>query len=150
VSLVGAYLATLSGAGGSGGTVVVISDATVYDANSGSAQASYSLTLAGEIFAITTLDGFISIGDWISPTSAAPGSYEARADIVFGSVSGSATGSWLALTSTRTWTVARSSPGRSESRITVQIRLSGTVITTATIDLSVQVEFDYGGGGVIP
>jgi hypothetical protein len=46
--------------------------------------------------------------------------------------------------------VARSSPGRSESRITVQIRLSGTVITTATIDLSVQVEFDYGGGGVIP
>lgn len=150
MSLVGAYLATLSGAGGSGGTVVVLANASVDDANSGSAEASYSLTTAGDVFGTSTLNGAVDIGDWISPNSAAPGSYEARADVVSGSVTGSATGSWLALTTTRTWTLARSTPGVSAARLTVSIRLGVTTLTSATIDLSVQVEPDYGGGGEIP
>jgi hypothetical protein len=150
MSLIGAYLATLSGAGGGGGTVVVLADASVDDANSGSAEASYSLTTTGDVFATTTLNGAIDIGDWISPNSAAPGSYEARADVVSGSVTGSATGSWLALTTTRTWTLALSSPGISSARLTVSIRLSGTTLTSATIDLAAQVEPDFGGGGEIP
>ena len=150
MSLIGAYLATLSGAGGSGSTIVALANTSVDDANSGSAEASYSLTTAGDVFGTTTLNGAIDIGDWISPNSAAPGSYEARADVVFGSVTGSATGSWLALTTTRTWTLARSTAGASAARLTVSIRLGGTTLTSATIDLSVQVEVDYGGGGVIP
>ena len=141
----GAYLATLAGAGGSGSTVVVLADASVDDTNSGSAEASYSLTTTGNVFATTTLNGAINIGDWISPTSAAPGSYEARADVVFGSVTGSATGSWLALTTTRTWTLARATPGGSAARLTVSIRLSSTTLTSATVDLTAQVEFDEGG-----
>lgn len=150
MSLVGAYLATLSGAGGSGSTIVVLANAAVDDTNSGSAEASYSLTNAGDVFGTTTLNGAVDIGDWISPKSAAPGSYEARADVVFGSVTGAATGSWLALTSTRTWTLSSSSPGFASARLTVSIRLSGTTLTTATVDLSTQVEFDFGGGGIIP
>lgn len=150
MSLVGAYLATLSGAGGSGSTIVVLANAAVDDTNSGSAEASYSLTNAGDVFGTTTLNGAVDIGDWISPKSAAPGSYEARADVVFGSVTGAATGSWLALTSTRTWTLSSLSPGFASARLTVSIRLSGTTLTTATVDLTTQVEFDFGGGGIIP
>jgi hypothetical protein len=145
VSLVGAYLATLAGAGGSGGTVVVLNNTSVDDTNSGSAEASYSLTTTGNVVGTTTLNGAINIGDWISPNSAAPGSYEARADVVFGSVSGSATGSWLVLTTTRTWTLARATPGGSAARLTVSIRLGGTTLTSATVDLTAQVEFDEGG-----
>ena len=150
MSLVGAYLATLSGAGGSGSTIVVLANAAVDDTNSGSAEASYSLTNAGDVFGTTTLNGAVDIGDWISPKSAAPGSYEARADVVFGSVTGAATGSWLALTTTRTWTLSSSSPGFASARLTVSIRLGGTTLTTATVDLTTQVEFDFGGGGIIP
>jgi hypothetical protein len=67
VSLVGAYLATLSGAGGSGSTVVALADNSVVDFNSGSAEASYRLTSAGDVMAITTLIGDIDRGDWVSP-----------------------------------------------------------------------------------
>jgi hypothetical protein len=139
------YFSTLQGAGGSGSTVVALVNTLVSDTNSGSAEASYSLTTTGEVVGTTTLNGAIDIGDWISPNSAAPGSYEARADVVFGSVSGSATGSWLALTTTRTWTLARVTPGGSAARLTVSIRLSGTTLTSATVNLTAQVEFDEGG-----
>jgi hypothetical protein len=150
VSLVGAYLATLSGAGGSGSTIVALADTYVSDYNSGSAEASYSLTSGGDVFATTTLDGAIDIGDWISPKSAAPGSYEVQADVIYGSVTGSATGSWLALTSTRTWTLSLVGSGFEGAALTVSIRLSGTVIATATVSLEVFVDFGGGGGGVIP
>ena len=148
MSLIGAYLATLSGAGGSGGTIVALADAFVVDFNSGSAEASYSLTSGGDVIGFTTLNGDTDIGDWISPTSAAPGSYEARADVVFGSVTGSATGSWLALTTTRAWTLSLVGSGSEAAALTVSIRLGGTVITTATINLEVYV--DFGSGGIIP
>jgi hypothetical protein len=148
VSLIGAYLATLSGAGGSGSTIVALADAFVVDFNSGSAEAAYQLTSTGDVIGFTTLNGDTDIGDWISPTSAAPGSYEALATVVFGSVSGSATGSWLALTTTRAWTLTLTGAGSTAAQLTVSIRLGGTVITTATIDLEAYV--DFGSGGIIP
>lgn len=150
MSLIGEYLSTLSGAGGGASTIVVLSDASVSDNNSGSASASYTLTSTGDVFSTDSINGALDIGDWISPKSGAPGSYEVRADVVFGTVTGSATGSWLALTTSRTWTLEAFSPGFDAARLTVSIRLGGTTLTTATIDLTVQVEFDYGGGGAIP
>jgi hypothetical protein len=146
--LVGAYLATLSGAGGSGSTIVALADAFVFDFNSGSAEATYKLTSTGDVIGFTTLNGDTDIGDWVSPKSAAPGSYEAKADVVFGSVTGSATGSWLALTSDRTWTLSLVGSGSEAAGLTVSIRLGGTVIATASVNLEVYV--DFGGGGIIP
>lgn len=145
MSLLFEYLATLTGAGGGASEIVALADATVQDSNSGSASASYSLTLGGDVQAITTLDGTLDLGDWVSPKSAAPGSYEARADVVFGSVTGASTGAWLALTSTRTWTLANTDPGFDGARLTVSIRLGGTTLTTATIDLQTQVAFGESG-----
>jgi hypothetical protein len=148
VSLIGAYLATLSGAGGSGSTIVALADAFVVDFNSGSAEATYKLTSTGDVIGFTTLNGDTDIGDWVSPKSAAPGTYEAKADVVFGSVTGSATGSWLALTSDRAWTLSLVGAGSEAAGLTISIRLGGTVIATASVNLEVYV--DFGGGGVIP
>lgn len=145
MSLLFEYLATLGGAGGGGSTTVVLADNAVMDINSGTAEASYSLTSAGDVIATDTLNGPTDIGDWISPKSGAPGSYECRADVVFGSVTGDSTGAWLALTSTRVWTLSRSTPGFQAARITVSIRLGGTTLTTATIDLTVQVSVAESG-----
>lgn len=144
MSLLFEYLATLAGAGGGGSEIVALADYSVEDNNSGSAEAAYSLTSTGDVIATTTLNGPIDVADWVSPKSAAPGSYECRADVVFGSVTGT-TGSWLALTSTRTWSLAKSDPGFGAARLTVSIRLGGTTLTTATIDLTVQVSIAESG-----
>jgi hypothetical protein len=139
VSLFGEYLSTLSGAGGGASTIVVLANANVSDNNSGVAESSYTLTSSGDVLTETTLNGVLDIGDWINPKSSAPGSYEVRADVVFGSVTGSATGTWLALTSIRSWILQNVNPGTLSARLTVSIRLSGTVLTTATVNLSARV-----------
>jgi hypothetical protein len=138
MSLLQAFFATLGGAGTSGGSGgVLLSDRFVQDSNGGTASVSYRLTNTGDIEWLSSIFGTQDIGDWISPKSGAPGSYEVRADLAPGSMalSSGTVGSWLALTSSRTWTVERSFVGVSESTIDVQIRLGGTVLTTARITL---------------
>lgn len=136
MSLLQAYVATLSGAGATGGAGgILLSDTTVFDTNGFLALAGYQLTSAGDIRQQTSSFGFQDIGDWANPKALAPGSYEVRATVESGSVSSGTTGSWLALTSTRTWTVERTSTGVSEATILVEIRLSTTVLTAARIAL---------------
>lgn len=139
MSLFGEYLSTLSGAGGGASTIVVLANASVQDFNSGSAEAIYTLTSTGDVQDYTSLNGTVDIGDWINPKSSAPGSYEVRADVVFGTVTGASTGTWLALTSSRSWVLDNVTPGVVSARLTVSIRLSGTVLTTATVSLSARV-----------
>jgi hypothetical protein len=137
VSLLAAYLSTLGGAGGGGGTVVTLADQSIFDGNSGGASAGYNLLSTGGILSETSFLGPLPIGEWISPTSAAPGAYEVRADVVVGSVSGT-TGSWLALTSNRQWSVGLGAPGYASAIIDVSIRLGGTTLTTARIQLTAE------------
>ena len=137
MSLIQAYAATLGGAGTAGGGGVILSDRTVQDSNGGSASVSYRLTSTGDIEWISSMFGTQDIGDWISPKSGAPGLYEVRADLALGSgaLTSGTLGSWLALTSSRTWTLERGFVGVSEAQIIVQIRLGGTVLTSALISL---------------
>jgi hypothetical protein len=134
-----AYLATLSGAGGSGGAVVALADQYVSSFDSGASAATYALQSTSAIIATTSLIGPITVGNWVSPTGAAPGAYECRADVNLGSVSGSATGAWLALTSSRSWSVVRSSPGSTDAELTVSIRLGGVTLATCTVYLQAEV-----------
>tara|TARA_R110002060_G_scaffold66407_1_gene75228 strand:- start:255 stop:821 length:567 start_codon:yes stop_codon:yes gene_type:complete len=77
------------------------------------------------------------IGNWIDPKSAAPGSYQIRATLNSGtSPSGSAVGSWMALTSTRSW-ILSSSAGQSKTcNLTIQIRVGGVIQDSATVVLT--------------
>jgi hypothetical protein len=117
--------------------LVTIADENIasFRVASGTAVSTYTLSSTGDINQTkntTTTD----IGDWITPKSAAS-NYECFATLSSGSLSSGTTGSWLALTSSRSWTRNQSTNGTSTAVIVVQIRKIGTttVLDSATITL---------------
>lgn len=75
-------------------------------------------------------------GNWITPTSLAPGSYEIRATINTGTLTGgSATGTWLALTTSRSWYVDRATIGTKACGLTIEIRLGSVTVYSETVTL---------------
>lgn len=119
---------------GTPGTVTLDATYAPTAAGSGVQSASFSLESDGDI-AINGSD----VGDWLSPKSAAPSLYEVRATVVSGSVSSGTTGSWLALTSTRTWTRLDSDNNGSaqECVLTIEVRYNGgAVLDSSTVTLT--------------
>lgn len=117
---------------------VLVNDATYSIENS---LCSFTLNSDGTISIAADETQPSGLGDsrWIEPTSSAPGLYEAQATVVSGSGTGT-TGSWLALTTNRTWSVFRSpraGSGTDQFIIDIEIRLNGgSTLTTGRIDLS--------------
>jgi hypothetical protein len=74
--------------------------------------------------------------DWIRPAALASGSYEARATVNSGALSGGTTGSWLALSSDREWYCEQLITGTKTANITIEIRISGSVLTSGVYDLT--------------
>jgi hypothetical protein len=124
--------------------VVNITAKTVQDIGANNpASAGYRLTNAGTVFLIPagTPTG---VGAWITP-QIGMGDYEARATVSggngLGTLTGSATATWLNLGTTRTWTLSSGTSGLfCESVLTVEIRdvATSTVLTSATITLQVE------------
>lgn len=136
MSLLLGYLATLGGVGGGGGgAVVALASRGCVDTNGGLASATYRLSSSGDVFIISTRFGIQDVGDWISPKSSAPGLYEVRADLASGSgpLTSGTLGSWVALSTSPSWTLTTSGIGISEATVDFQIRLGGTVLTSAQI-----------------
>lgn len=102
---------------------------------SGTAVAAYILKSSGDINS-TVNTSTTDIGDWVTPKSAA-GNYECKATVTSGSLTSGTTGSWLALTSDRSWTCQRSTIGTRDATLSIEIRKTGTttVLDTATITL---------------
>lgn len=124
----------------SSGAIITIADYSVYDLSSGGASATYELNLNGIAYDKTNSGGTVTIGNWATPTSVAA-NYEVYATLVSGVLSVGTTGSWLALSSTRSWSRNRSAlSGISIAQITVDIRLIGTttVLDSATITLTAE------------
>lgn len=124
-------------------TRVSIADINVTDTNSGAAQATYALENDGDIITTTNFGGAVDAGDWVVPKSAAGAAYEVRATIVSGTVDSgsSATGSWLALSTTRSWNVQRATTGTKAVSLTIEIRLTatGVVLDSAAVLLTADV-----------
>jgi len=83
-------------------------------------------------------------GNWISPVSAAGNAYEIRMTVNSGSTpTGSATASWLALGTTRTWSLSQAVVGTTTANVTVEIRKAstGTVLSSGggAFNMSAQV-----------
>ena len=110
------------------------------------ALASISFESDGDIITVGDL-GTVDEGDWINPKASAPGSYEIRATLVSGDTPSGTLGSWLALTSNRTWTNNKPGglPGVRSCQLTIEIRLGSTVLDTTTVNLYAEV-YDDGGG----
>lgn len=128
-----------------GTTAVVVSvpDDAIYAFRLGSsvtATASFALnnngTRSQTVNTTTT-----TIGDWVTPTNQAA-NYEVFATLSSGALTSGTTGSWLALTSTRSWTVSRSPAGISEAVVVLQVRKIGTttVLASGTITLTAERE----------
>lgn len=133
------------GAGGSSDLVDVTSQTlsdTQFDPDD--ATVSYELRSTGDEYTYTaTGDPGTDVGDWVTPKANA-GLYEARLTVNSGTTpSGALTATWLALTSTRTWTLARTSTGTVTCNCTIEVRLasdgvvkdSATIIMTATVSV---------------
>jgi hypothetical protein len=126
-------------AGTIGGARVSITNQGVSDVQPtpGTAFAGYRLTTTGKVQ--TSAGSYADVEDWITPTSAASGAYEVKATLNSGALTTGTTGSWLALSSTREWTV-ETSIGVVDANLTIEIRRGSTVLDSATVTLSAQVE----------
>ena len=109
------------------------------------AFAGYELQDDGDIFRNLGIGGGASntdIGDWITP-KINMAAYECRATLNSGtSPAGSAVGSWLALSSGRSWNLTRTSLGTVTCNLTIEIRRAsdGTVLDSCTVILTATVD----------
>lgn len=127
---------------GGGTTVTLAASYSVFATNNtpNNALASISFESDGDIVTVGD-SGTVDEGDWINPKASAPGSYEIRATLVSGDTPAGTLGSWLALSTTRTWTNNKlgAAPGVRECQLTIEIRLGATVLDTTTVDLYAEV-----------
>lgn len=128
---------------GTSNVVISLTNQTILDFTGGARSAStgYRLTSGGQADGLVNV-AWSNLGQWCTPTSAAS-NYEVLATVVTGSLSSGTTGSWLALSSTQTWTRTASVGTSQLCSFTVQIRKIGTstVLGSATIDLEADATF---------
>jgi len=96
------------------------------------ATASYSLTSAG----VRTASG-LSNANWINPAMGM-GDFEVLATVQSGTLSSGPTGSYLPLSTTRTWTRQRSGVGRSACIIRIQVRRISDAAQVADVTITLQ------------
>lgn len=94
-----------------------------------SALARLDFESDGDIVAITSV-GSADQGDWITPKSAAPGLYEIMAHQDSGDPVTGTLDTWLALTSSRSWSLEQLVAGSATAALTISIRLGGAVLST--------------------
>ncbi len=123
MSLISAVASTL----GRGAQVGFITGAvTDLQISPGSAAAEVTFTNTGTYTGTGNIQGFS--GNWITPTSAAGSAYDIRMTVNTGSTpTGSATGIWLSLGATRSWSITQSGIGTTASNVTVEIRNASTL-----------------------
>lgn len=127
---------------GTSNTLISITNQTITGSATSSAGAWYYLTSGGQVQGSIIFGGTspFFIENWVTPTSAAS-NYEALVTVISGSLTGGTTGSYVALSSTRSWYVQQVGNGTNTCIFTVQIRRVGTVtvLDTATITVTADV-----------
>ena len=129
-------MAFLRGGRGNSGVVVAAPADTFTDTEVHPVSASAYVDLSS-LGAISTHNG--AYGLWLSGSTTGS-DYECRATIVSGTLSSGTTGSWLALSSDRRWTVTRVAPGDKTCILTIEIGLVGTSTTLSTGEVTLTAE----------
>lgn len=86
----------------------------------GTAGVTLAINSNGTLVVTGTNAGTLDSYNWITPTTGST-SYYVRATLIGGSFSSGTTGTWLALTSNRTWTVTQSGAGTKTANATFEI-----------------------------
>ena len=133
-----ALMATLASTAEEPGATVTINNGTVSNFQvGGSSTASITFNSNGTVSSVGNAGTYTT--DWIDPTSAAPDDYEIRATISSGTMTSGTFGSWLALTSNRTWSKTQFNVGNSSAQVLFEIRKgSGSVLDSGTITFNVE------------
>jgi len=121
--------------GGIQSSVIVAQAATVSETSTSVVDVSVTFSSAGDQF--TTINGSNTIlGDWVTPKSTA-NIWEMRTTLDSGDTpNGSVLGTWLPLTTSRTWGLTRSEVGESNSVLTFEFRQVGGSSAEYTINLN--------------
>lgn len=130
----------ISSAVGLGVRVDISAGGGAADTEVGAALAKSEFQSDGDIHSINTI-GSVDEGDWISPKSAAPGAYEIMAHQDSGDaldVTSDALDTWLALSSTRQWSISTIASGLKTASLTVSIRLGTQVLSSGVFALSAE------------
>lgn len=106
------------------------------DFSGGTATASVTFRSDGYV----TNQNAVDLGDWITPQGFAPGDYEIRATPNPDTPDAGTMNTWLALTSSRTWSETQSGVGTSAKTFQIEIRLGTTVRFTGNVTLTANVE----------
>ena len=130
----------LAAFGAMGGDKISLSGVSVSSVGAGTQTATYTLESDGDVMSATTDGGSVDQGDWISPKASAPSDYEVQATLNAGTLTSGTTGSWLALSSNRSWTLGRVTVGvATQVTLTIEIRKgSGAVLASATVTLDAE------------
>lgn len=107
----------------------------------GTAGVTLAINSNGSLTATGDNVGPLDSYDWITPTAGST-TYFVRATLIGGSFSTGTTGTWLALTSNRTWSVSQSGAGTQTANATFEIASDsgGTnVVASANIILTADV-----------
>lgn len=107
-----------------------------------------ALTTNGNVDEILTV-GTSTRSTWINTSSVNGSVYEVYANVNSGSVSGSATGTWLALSTQRSWEVS-SYLSISQAQLTLYIRPTGASANSSQTVVYLSAESVSSGGGGFP
>jgi hypothetical protein len=98
------------------------------------ASCTLAFELDGDIQITRNFSGSSDIGDWMSPKLQDPASnYELRVDPTSGTFSSGTTGAWLLLSSTRSYSVARTTGGTKSCTATYQIRRASDQVVLSSV-----------------
>lgn len=140
----GAILSLIGAGGGASAVTISLSAQYIYAFNSfGTATAAYQLKSDGTANYSQNGGGYIFLENWCVPGAQAT-NYECYVTVVAGSLSGgsAATGTWLALSSSRVWQVSQPTLGINDAIINIGIRRVGTSTILASADITLQAEYN--------
>jgi hypothetical protein len=154
MSLLAAYLATLTSAPSVALEPFYSVQDYIFNSSSGSASAGFGLINDGSIRAFTSRFGDQNIGSWIIPNSVAPGSYQARISGLSGDALDAGPHSpnvWINLSLAPIWYLTQNATGDKSCRFTIEVRLGTTVLTSSSILLEAVVDqLRFGGDDLQP
>lgn len=105
------------------------------NASAGSSTASFTMNSNGTYSSVGNLSSVS--GTWQTGTGTGS-SYDVRVTLITGTFSSGTTGTWVSLSTTRSWSCVQSSPGFKYTNATLEIRDASTLAVLATSDLTVQ------------
>jgi hypothetical protein len=123
-------------------TGATIADTDTFGSLSSSAQLNVNSngTVTADVLNDLAPPYILAADDWVVPKDVAPSDYEVRATLNSGSLSSGTVGSWLALTSNRSWSVSAVGSSSSQTAdLTLEIRQGANVLASAVYSLSASV-----------